>query len=303
MKLAETAEDALKNEDVEDSEEDLLPRPPVVTIMGPTSTTARPRCWTTSARPASPRARAGGITQHIGAYTVEIRGQKITFLDTPGHEAFTRHARPRRAGHGHRHPRGGGGRRRHAADHRGHQPRQGRRGCRPSWAINKMDNVGADPERIKQQLTEYGLVTEEWGGDTIMVPVSAVTGQGVDQLLEMILLVAEVQDYRANPDRKAARHHHRSPSGQGPRPGGPRCWSRPARCAWAIPSSPARPMAACAPWSTTAVSASRRRCPPTRWRSSASTTCPRRATSSPPWTTTASPAAWPRSARTSCARP
>ena len=70
-------------------------------------------------------------------------------------------------------------------------------------AINKMDKVGADPERIKQQLTEYGLVTEEWGGDTIMVPVSAVTGQGVDQLLEMILLVAEVQDYRANPDRKA----------------------------------------------------------------------------------------------------
>ena len=70
-------------------------------------------------------------------------------------------------------------------------------------AINKMDKVGADPERIKQQLTEYGLLTEEWGGDTIMVPVSAVTGQGVDQLLEMILLVAEVQDYRANPDRKA----------------------------------------------------------------------------------------------------
>ena len=145
---------------------------------------------------------AGGITQHIGAYTVEVRGQKITFLDTPGHEAFTA-MRARGA---------------QATDiailvvaaDDGVMPQTieainhaKAAGVQTIVAINKMDKVGADPERIKQQLTEYGLVTEEWGGDTIMVPVSAVTGQGVDQLLEMILLVAEVQDYRANPDRKA----------------------------------------------------------------------------------------------------
>ena len=124
MKLAETAEDALKNEDVEDAEEDLLPRPPVVTIMG------------------------------------HVDHGKTSLLDYI-------------------------------------------RKTRVTVAINKMDKVGANPERIKQQLTEYGLLAEEWGGDTIMVPVSAVTGEGVDQLLEMILLVAEVQDYRANPNRKA----------------------------------------------------------------------------------------------------
>ena len=201
MKLAETAEDALKNEDVEDSEEDLLPRPPVVTIMGhvdhgKTSLLDYIRKTRVTA------GEAGGITQHIGAYTVEIRGQKITFLDTPGHEAFTA-MRARGA---------------QATDiaillvaaDDGVMPQTieainhaKAAGVQTIVAINKMDKVGADPERIKQQLTEYGLVTEEWGGDTIMVPVSAVTGQGVDQLLEMILLVAEVQDYRANPDRKA----------------------------------------------------------------------------------------------------
>ena len=201
MKLAETAEDALKNEDVEDSEEDLLPRPPVVTIMGhvdhgKTSLLDYIRKTRVTA------GEAGGITQHIGAYTVEIRGQKITFLDTPGHEAFTA-MRARGA---------------QATDiailvvaaDDGVMPQTieainhaKAAGVQTIVAINKMDKVGADPERIKQQLTEYGLVTEEWGGDTIMVPVSAVTGQGVDQLLEMILLVAEVQDYRANPNRKA----------------------------------------------------------------------------------------------------
>ena len=201
MKLAETAEDALKNEDVEDAEEDLLPRPPVVTIMGhvdhgKTSLLDYIRKTRVTA------GEAGGITQHIGAYTVEIRGQKITFLDTPGHEAFTA-MRARGA---------------QATDiailvvaaDDGVMPQTieainhaKAAGVQTIVAINKMDKVGADPERIKQQLTEYGLVTEEWGGDTIMVPVSAVTGQGVDQLLEMILLVAEVQDYRANPDRKA----------------------------------------------------------------------------------------------------
>ena len=201
MKLAETAEDALKNEDVEDSEEDLLPRPPVVTIMGhvdhgKTSLLDYIRKTRVTA------GEAGGITQHIGAYTVEIRGQKITFLDTPGHEAFTA-MRARGA---------------QATDiailvvaaDDGVMPQTieainhaKAAGVQTIVAINKMDKVGANPERIKQQLTEYGLVAEEWGGDTIMVPVSAVTGEGVDQLLEMILLVAEVQDYRANPNRKA----------------------------------------------------------------------------------------------------
>ena len=201
MKLAETAEDALKNEDVEDSEEDLLPRPPVVTIMGhvdhgKTSLLDYIRKTRVTA------GEAGGITQHIGAYTVEIRGQKITFLDTPGHEAFTA-MRARGA---------------QATDiailvvaaDDGVMPQTieainhaKAAGVQTIVAINKMDKVGANPERIKQQLTEYGLVAEEWGGDTIMVPVSAITGDGVDQLLEMILLVAEVQDYRANPNRKA----------------------------------------------------------------------------------------------------
>ncbi len=201
MKLAETAEDALKNEDVEDAKEDLLPRPPVVTIMGhvdhgKTSLLDYIRKTRVTA------GEAGGITQHIGAYTVNVKGQQITFLDTPGHEAFT------------------------AMRARGAQATDiailvvaADDGVMPQTieainhakaaevqtivAINKMDKVGANPDRIKQQLTEYGLIAEEWGGDTIMVPVSALTGEGVDQLLEMILLVAEVQDYRANPNRKA----------------------------------------------------------------------------------------------------
>jgi translation initiation factor IF-2 len=145
---------------------------------------------------------AGGITQHIGAYTVDLDGQEITFLDTPGHEAFT------------------------AMRMRGAQATDiailviaADDGVMPQTieainhakaadvqiivAINRMDKVGANPDRIRQQLTEYELVDEQWGGDTMMVPVSALTGEGVDQLLEAILLVAEVQDYRANPNRKA----------------------------------------------------------------------------------------------------
>ena len=201
MKLAETAEDALEKEDVEDSEENLEPRPPVVTIMGhvdhgKTSLLDYIRNTRVTA------GEAGGITQHIGAYTVDLNGQKITFLDTPGHEAFTS-MRMRGA---------------QSTDiavlvvaaDDGVMPQTieainhaKAAGVQTIVAINKMDKPTADPDRIKQQLTEYGLITEEWGGDTIMVPVSALTGEGVDQLLEMILLVAEVQDYRANPNRKA----------------------------------------------------------------------------------------------------
>ena len=201
LKLAETAEDALEAEDVEDSEEDLVSRPPVVTIMGhvdhgKTSLLDYIRKSHVTA------GEAGGITQHIGAYTVELHGQRITFLDTPGHEAFTA-MRARGA---------------QATDiailvvaaDDGVMPQTieainhaKAAGVQTIVAINKMDKPTADPDRIRQELTKYELVDEAWGGDTIIVPVSAQTGQGVDQLLEMILLVAEVQDYKANPNRKA----------------------------------------------------------------------------------------------------
>ncbi len=200
-KIAETAEDALEKEDVQDAEEDLVPRPPVVTIMGhvdhgKTSLLDYIRKTRVTA------GEAGGITQHIGAYTVNLNGKQITFLDTPGHEAFTS-MRLRGA---------------MATDiailvvaaDDGVMPQTieainhaKAAGVQTIVAINKIDKPAANIERIKQQLTEYELVCEDWGGDTIMVPVSAVTGEGVDQLLEMILLVAEVQDYRANPNRKA----------------------------------------------------------------------------------------------------
>ena len=201
LKLAETAEEALEAEDTEDDEASLVKRPPVVTIMGhvdhgKTSLLDYIRKAHVTA------GEAGGITQHIGAYTVTINGETITFLDTPGHEAFT------------------------AMRARGAQVTDiailvvaADDGVMPQTieainhakaanvptivAINKIDKNTANADRIKQELTEYGLVAEEWGGDTIMVPVSAITGEGVDTLLEMILLVAEMQNLRANPNRKA----------------------------------------------------------------------------------------------------
>ena len=201
MKLAQTAEDVLSDENFEDKEEDLLPRWPVVTIMGhvdhgKTSLLDYIRKSRVTA------GEAGGITQHIGAYTVDVGEKKITFLDTPGHEAFT------------------------AMRARGAQVTDiavlvvaADDGVMPQTieainhakaakvptivAINKCDKPAANPERIKEQMTEYGLVSEEWGGDTIMVQLSALTGENVDQLLEMILLVAEMQDLKANPNRKA----------------------------------------------------------------------------------------------------
>ncbi len=201
LKLAETAEDALEAEDVADKEEDLKPRPPVVTIMGhvdhgKTSLLDYIRKTRVTA------GEAGGITQHIGAYTVNLHDRQITFLDTPGHEAFTA-------------MRARGAQSTDiailvvAADD-GVMPQTieainhaKAAGVQTIVAINKMDKPTADPDRIRQELTKYDLVDEEWGGDTIIVPVSAHTGQGVDQLLEMILLVADIQDYKANPDRKA----------------------------------------------------------------------------------------------------
>ena len=201
LNLAKTAEDDLKETDFEDAEEDLVTRPPVVTIMGhvdhgKTSLLDYIRHSHVTA------GEAGGITQHIGAYTVAIDGRAITFLDTPGHEAFTA-MRARGA---------------MCTDiavlvvaaDDGVMPQtieainHARAAEVPIIvAINKMDKPGASPDRIKQDLTNYGLVCEDWGGDAIMVPVSAITGDGVDNLLEMILLEADVRELRANPNRMA----------------------------------------------------------------------------------------------------
>ncbi|WP_353853150.1 translation initiation factor IF-2 [Dehalobacter restrictus] len=188
-------------EEVEDDASTLKFRPPVVTVMGhvdhgKTSLLDAIRSANVT------ESEAGGITQHIGAYQVEIKNQKITFLDTPGHEAFT------------------------AMRARGAQVTDiailvvaADDGVMPQTveainhakaanvpiivAINKIDKENANPDRVKQELTEYGLVVEEWGGDTITVPVSAKARLNIDTLLEMVLLVAEMKDLKANPNRKA----------------------------------------------------------------------------------------------------
>ena len=188
-------------DDTEDTEENLIPRAPVVVVMGhvdhgKTSLLDRVR----SARVAM--GEAGGITQHIGAYQVEINGKPITFLDTPGHEAFTS-------------MRARGAKVTDivilvvAADD-GIMPQTVESishakaaGIPIIVAINKMDKPEANPEKIKQQLTEYELLSEDWGGQTIIVPISAKTGMGVDTLLEMVALTAELQELRANPNRAA----------------------------------------------------------------------------------------------------
>lgn len=185
----------------EDDEKDLIERPPVVVVMGHVD--HGKTSLLDSIRHSSVTSNeAGGITQHIGAYTVQIDGKPITFLDTPGHEAFT------------------------AMRMRGAQITDiavlvvaADDGVMPQTveainhakaagvdiivAINKMDKPSANPDRVKQELTEYGLLAEDWGGETICVPVSAVNKQGIDQLLEMITLVAEMKELKANPNRKA----------------------------------------------------------------------------------------------------
>ena len=199
-KAEQTAEDQLIAEDFEDTDENLMSRPPVVTIMGhvdhgKTSLLDYIRKSRVTA------GEAGGITQHIGAYTVKVDDDRqITFLDTPGHEAFT------------------------AMRARGTQATDiailvvaADDSVMPQTvesinhakaaevpiivAVTKMDKPTANPERVKQDLTNYGIVCEDWGGDTIVVPVSAHTGEGVDELLEMILLQAETMELRANPNR------------------------------------------------------------------------------------------------------
>ena len=194
-----TIEDRLIDED--DDAEDTEERCPVVCVMGhvdhgKTSILDRIRNAHVTA------GEAGGITQHIGAYQVRYEGKDITFLDTPGHEAFTA-MRARGA---------------NITDiailvvaaDDGIMPQTVESinhakaaGITVIVAINKMDKEGANPDRIKEELTKYGMVCEEWGGDVICVPVSAKTGEGIDDLLENILLIAETSELKANPDRRA----------------------------------------------------------------------------------------------------
>ena len=194
-------EDPTEIPEVDDPPEKRVPRPPVITVMGhvdhgKTSLLDAIRKTNVTSR------EAGGITQHIGAYVVDINGQKITFLDTPGHEAFT------------------------AMRIRGAQVTDvailvvaADDGVMPQTieainhakaakvpiivAINKIDRPGANPDHVKQQLAEHELIPEDWGGDTIMVPVSAHQKTGISDLLEMILLVAEMQELKANPNLPA----------------------------------------------------------------------------------------------------
>ena len=203
LKLEQTAEDTLAAgfEEIADAAENLVRRPPVVTVMGhvdhgKTSILDRIRKTSVAA------GEAGGITQHIGAYTVSVGGNQITFLDTPGHAAFT------------------------AMRARGAQATDiavlvvaADDGIMPQTveaishakaadvpiivAVNKIDKPEANIERVKQQLTEHGLLPEDWGGDAIICPVSAKTGEGFDGLLESINLVAEIKDLKANPKRMA----------------------------------------------------------------------------------------------------
>ncbi|MBQ9518924.1 MAG: translation initiation factor IF-2 [Firmicutes bacterium] len=203
--IVEKAEeiDLLEEEfkEVEDDPKDLKERPPVVVVMGHVDH-GKTSLLDAIRHSSVTEKEAGGITQHIGAYTVSINNKPITFLDTPGHEAFT------------------------AMRMRGAQVTDiavlvvaADDGVMPQTieainhakaagveiivAINKIDKPSANPDRVKQELVEYGLVSEDWGGETICVPVSAVSKTGIDQLLEMILLVAELKELKANPNKRA----------------------------------------------------------------------------------------------------
>lgn len=201
--LKEDVSGNIEKDTEEDLEEELdtEKRPPIVTVMGHVDH-GKTSLLDAIRKSKVTESEAGGITQHIGAYTVTIKGEKITFLDTPGHAAFT------------------------AMRARGAQvtdivilviaaddgvmpqTKEAINHCKAAnvpmiVAVNKIDRPGADVEKVKQELTEYGLVSEEWGGDTIFVPVSAHTKEGIDTLLEMIILTAEMQELKGNSNRKA----------------------------------------------------------------------------------------------------
>ena len=281
-------------DDSEDKAEDLVPRAPVVVVMGHVDHGKTSLLdYIRNAHVAS--GEAGGITQHIGAYQVQIKGKPITFLDTPGHEAFT------------------------SMRARGAMVTDiailvvaAEDGIKPQTvesinhakaakipiivAINKMDKPEANPERIKQQLTEYELVAEDWGGDTIICPISAKTGMGIDNLLEMVTLTAEMAELKANPNRAAsgtviearltravALWLH--------------CWSRTVPSSRATSLLPVPPWAASGPWWTIRASVLPRQAPPCLWRSRAWVRSPVRATPLTPWLTSVWPGSWWSSAR------
>lgn len=194
-------EDILFDDTEDANDENLKPRPPVVVVMGHVDH-GKTSLLDAIRKTNVIDSEAGGITQHIGAYTVTVKNRNITFLDTPGHEAFT------------------------AMRARGAQVTDiailvvaADDGVMPQTveainhakaanvsiivAINKIDKPGANPERVKQELTEHGLLVEEWGGDIIAVPVSAKMGQNIDQLLEMVLLTADMLELKANPEKQA----------------------------------------------------------------------------------------------------
>ena len=199
--IVEVTEEDILFDEGEDKEENMKPRPPIVVVMGHVDhgkTSLLDKIRSTSVV----KGEAGGITQHIGAYTVRCKGRQITFLDTPGHEAFT----TMRA--------------------RGAQVTDiailvvaADDGVMPQTieainharaanteiivAITKIDKVGANPDKVKQELSSQGLLPEEWGGSTIMVPVSSKSGEGIDDLLEMVLLTADVMELKADPKRQA----------------------------------------------------------------------------------------------------
>lgn len=202
QKLEKNYEEQLEEMFEQNSAEANEKRPPIVTVMGHVDH-GKTSLLDAIKKTNVTAGEAGGITQHIGAYSVEVNKNKITFIDTPGHEAFT------------------------AMRARGAQVTDiailvvaADDGIMPQTveainhikaakvpmivAINKMDKPGANPDRVKQQLTEYDVVPEEWGGDTICVPISALTGMGIDKLLEMILLVADVSDLKANSKNPAS---------------------------------------------------------------------------------------------------
>lgn len=199
VKDASLGIDDEKVEDVLDV--NLVKRPPIVTVMGHVDH-GKTSLLDAIRKAKVTESEAGGITQHIGAYTVTLNGEKITFLDTPGHEAFTA-------------MRARGAQITDivilvvAADD-GIMPQTAEaiNHCKAAGvpmivAINKIDKPSANVEKVKQELTEYGMVAEEWGGDTIMVPVSAKAKIGIDELLEMVLLTAEVEELKADPNRRA----------------------------------------------------------------------------------------------------